>query len=194
MMTSSLGTTTQSEMTSEGNVTLTETDLLTNSSVIYNNTTANNKDGSRLPFVTTIVIFLGVLLVILAGTLILLYWRKKGMRCPRFKVYIPIRKRHSSTSSIGPLTRDDPTFVTVTEPRQERELFSIGDQDGGDDGRPAMKRRNTENDDYFYDEIFEKSEFVDKATNRANKHLTVEDEDDEDLNVPDLVFKKPSQF
>lgn len=105
---------------------------------------------------------------------------------------MPKRKRRSSTSSQGPLTHDDTTFVHVSDPpRQERELFSIGDQDGGDDGRPTPRHRRGTEDDYFYDEIFEKSAFVDETTNRANTHLTVEDEMSE-LNIPDLVFKKPT--
>lgn len=115
-----------------------------------------------------------------------------NLSCKPFKVFMPKRKRRSSTSSQGPLTQDDATFVHVSDPpRQERELFSIGDQDGGDDGRPTPRQRRGTEDDYFYDEIFEKSAFVDETTNRANTHLTVEDELSE-LNIPDLVFKKPT--
>lgn len=107
-----------------------------------------------------------------------------------------MRKRRSSTSSHGPLTPDDATFVTITESPRERELFSIEDKDGGQNGRPFSSRKQSTDDDYFYDEIFEKSAFVDAATNRANKRLTVDDDadDDDELTVPDLVFKTPTKF
>jgi hypothetical protein len=60
-----------------------------------------------------------------------------------------------------------------------------------------MQRHGTE-DDYFYDEIFGPSAFVDETTNRANTYLSVADDDDDDilrgLNVPDLVFKTPKKM
>lgn len=120
----------------------------------------------------------------------------RSVSCKRCLQVIPTRKRSASTSSQAQLTQDDATFVAPSGPRQERELFSIADQDGGDDGRPPQRGRRSTEDDYFYDEIFERSAFVDESTNRANKHLTIEqDDDDEELgnmNVPDLVFKKPN--
>lgn len=57
-----------------------------------------------------------------------------------------------------------------------------------------MRRRDTE-DDYFYDEIFGRSDFADESTTRANKQLMSDQEEAdalEELGIPDLVFKKPS--
>jgi len=81
----------------------------------------------------------------------------------------------------------------MAEPRQERELFSIGDQDGGSDGRPKTRSRRGTEDDYFYDEIFERSAFVDERTNKSNQRLTIESEDDDELDIPDLIFKRPTE-
>ena len=129
---------------------------------------------------------------------ILSFQLTRNLSCQCCKSFIPgRRRRRSSTSSRGPLTQDDATFVNISDPpRPDRELFSIGDQDGGQDGRQrSMQRRGTE-DDYFYDEIFGQSAFVDETTNRANTYLSVADDDDDDdilggLNIPDLIFKKP---
>jgi len=101
----------------------------------------------------------------------------------------------------NPLAETDPTFVVgLPKPGQERELFSIGDQDGGQDGRrppQARSRRDTE-DDFFYDEVFERSAFVDENTRRANQNLTLDNDDFErmldEYEVPDLDLKKPSKF
>ncbi|XP_060579074.1 uncharacterized protein LOC132736040 [Ruditapes philippinarum] len=146
------------------------------------------------------IVFIVICLAI-AGGFITYVLKKKGIiPCQRCKSCLPGRRRRlSSTSSRGPLTQDDATFVNISDPpRQERELFSIGDQDGGQDGRQrSMQRRGTE-DDYFYDEIFGQSAFVDETTNRANTYLSVADDDDDDilsgLNVPDLVFKTPNKM
>ena len=99
------------------------------------------------------------------------------------------RKRNSSTISHNPLTTDDSDLVVP----QDRELFSIGDQDGGEDGRIRSRTRADADDDYFYDEIFERSAFVDEQTNKTNKQLTVEDFDDE-FDIPDLIFKPAARF
>ncbi|XP_060590566.1 uncharacterized protein LOC132745636, partial [Ruditapes philippinarum] len=142
-----------------------------------------------------------VLCLVIAGSFMTFLLKKKGyISCQRCRSCLhERRRRRSSTSSRGPLTQDDATFVNISDPpRQERELFSIGDQDGGQDGRQrSLQRRGTE-DDYFYDEIFGQSAFVDETTNRANTYLSVADDDDDDilsgLNVPDLVFKTPKKM
>lgn len=143
-----------------------------------------------------LAIFFITLSLIIIGCAFLYYLKKKrNFSCKRCdcKICLPKRRRRGSTSSRGPLTQDDATFVHITDsfPRQERELFSISDQDGGDDGRQNSRQRRGTEDDYFYDEIFEKSAFVDETTNRANTHLTVE-ENLSELTIPDLVFKKPT--
>ena len=104
---------------------------------------------------------------------------------------MPGRKRHNSNTSFNnPLTTTDDTDLVV--PR-ERELFSIGDQDGGSDGRVRTRGRVVADDDYFYDEIFERSAFTDERTNQTNKQLTVEDFEDE-FDIPDLIFRPPTTF
>ncbi|XP_045201523.2 mucin-5AC-like [Mercenaria mercenaria] len=154
--------------------------------------------GSHISAGTALGIFLIAFVFVGVGSFIFYKMKKKGnLPCQSCKVCLPRRRRRSSTSSRGPLTQDDATFVNITDPpRSERELFSIGEQDGGQDGRPSsMQRRGTE-DDYFYDEIFGTSAFVDETTNRANTHLTVDDDDDDlgGLNIPDLVFKKSKRI
>ncbi|KAH3804164.1 hypothetical protein DPMN_132446 [Dreissena polymorpha] len=104
-----------------------------------------------------------------------------------------------SISSTGQFASNDATFFTdPPRPNQERQLFSIGDQDGGDDGRPNynLRRRLPTEDEFFYDEVFEKSALVDERTQRANKQLVSDDDSErmlDELEVPDLEFKKPSK-
>ena len=69
-------------------------------------------------------------------------------------------------------------------------MFSIGDQDGGSDGRVRTRGRVVADDDYFYDEIFERSAFTDERTNQTK---TVEDFEDE-FDIPDLTFRPPTTF
>ena len=92
--------------------------------------------------------------------------------------------------------------MSSQDPPLERELFSIGDQDGGNDGRPLPQRRRESldvhagDDGYFYDEIFDRSEFTDQSTSQANKQLISEQEERDilkELGIPDLIFKKPSK-
>lgn len=67
-------------------------------------------------------------------------------------------------------------------PRTERELFSIGDHDDIDTGMGGA----APDDGYFFDEIYEKSAFVDENTNTSIKELKIPSESD---NVPDLLFR-----
>lgn len=72
----------------------------------------------------------------------------------------------------------------VPPPRTERELFSIGDHDDIDTRLGGA----APSDDYFFDEIYEKSAFVDETTHSSIKDLKLESERD---NVPDLLFRSP---
>lgn len=69
-------------------------------------------------------------------------------------------------------------------PRTERELFSIGDHDDIDTRLGGA----APSDDYFFDEIYEKSAFVDETTHSSIKDLKLVSERD---NVPDLLFRSP---
>lgn len=44
-------------------------------------------------------------------------------------------------------------------------------------------------DDYFYDEVFERSAFVDPATNRSLKQLYSISDEPDTTELPDLLFK-----
>ncbi|KAK3594911.1 hypothetical protein CHS0354_020568 [Potamilus streckersoni] len=81
---------------------------------------------------------------------------------------------------------------TLEAPKLAREIFSIGDHDN--DVTRTRERRYSDDaadDGYFYDEIFETSAFVDERTNRSIKNLT-EDDDFEDDNIPDIIFRSTS--
>lgn len=121
-----------------------------------------------------ICVGVGVLLSIIAFMLCLWKYRKNQIR----GFFKNIRRRRASTSH-HPLEPDDTGSVDLPEPRIERQLFSIGDNDD---------QENTGGyDDYFYDEIFGHSAFVDERTNTSLKKLyTVQSED-----VPDLLFRDP---
>lgn len=88
----------------------------------------------------------------------------------------------STSSSHHPLDPDD--VEDLPPPRTERELFSIGDHDDIDTRLGGA----APSDDYFFDEIYEKSAFVDETTNSSIKELKLESERD---NVPDLLFRSP---
>lgn len=92
------------------------------------------------------------------------------------------RGRSSTTGSHHPLEPDE--VEDFPPPRTERELFSIGDHDDID-----MRRGGAAPDDgYYFDEIYEKSAFVDEATNSSIKELKIPTESDD---VPDLLFRSP---
>ncbi|KAH3804148.1 uncharacterized protein LOC127836243 [Dreissena polymorpha] len=167
-------------------------------------TTTNHKntieDMLHMSTGTAIGVLLAVLCAIGGIAFLLAYLYKKGkLSCATCRNYVRIRKRTLSISSTGQSAGNDATFVTdPTRPNQERQLFSIGDQDGGDDGRPNtnLRRRLPTEDEFFYDEVFEKSAFVDERTQRANKQLVSDDDFErmlDELEVPDLDFKKPSK-
>ncbi|XP_052784918.1 uncharacterized protein LOC128220527 [Mya arenaria] len=180
--------------------TTTTTTVTTDNSTSSSTHKTTISDLLHIPTSTAIAIFVVVLVVLVGLVLLYAFLYKKGwISCATCKNYVRIRKRTLSISSTGPLADNDPTFVVgLPKPGQDRELFSIGDGDGVEDGRPDARRRSRRGteDEFFYDEIFEHSAFVDETTNRANKQLTVKDDDFErmldELEVPDLEFKRPT--
>lgn len=164
-------------------------DLTANVTSPVNATTEQSNDADFSSQAAAILVFVGVMGVAILTVIVYIYTRRR-----RKLSYLPCtegRKRRSSTTSFNnPLTTTDDSDVV---PR-DRELFSIGDQDGGDDGRHVGPRNPVPtDDDYFYDEIFERSAFVDERTNKSNKQLTVDDFDD-DFDLPDLTFKPYTNF
>ncbi|KAL4219988.1 hypothetical protein ACF0H5_020399 [Mactra antiquata] len=168
------------------------------SDVTAETTNATTPDGLNISLPVSIGIIVATTSLIVVGAILYLYVRKRRPYiCIKCLNVLQSRRRRSSTSSQGPLTQDDATFVTPSVRRTEQELFSIADQDGGEDGRQVPRGRRGTEDDYFYDEIFERSAFVDESTYRANKQLTIEHVDEDeilgDTHVPDLIFKKPNK-
>ena len=94
--------------------------------------------------------------------------------CVRFRFFREIRRRRASSSSSRRAFEVEDTANTETPvPRpMPANLFSIDE---------------VENDDYYYDEIFERSAFVDETVASSNKELAAFDEENNDL--PDLMFK-----
>lgn len=169
-------------------------DLTTDAAGSVNGTTEHVKGTILSSHAAAIAVFVGVMVVAILVVIVFIYLRRKKnlshLPFPCDKCCMQGRKRRSSTTSFNnPLTATDDDLVV---PR-DRELFSIGDQDGGQDGRVRSRPRVEPEDDYFYDEIFERSAFVDERTNKSNKQLTVEDFDD-DFDIPDLTFKPPTTF
>lgn len=158
-----------------------------------NVTTEHITGGILSSHTAAIAVFVVVMGVAILGLMVFIHYRRKRklsyLPFPCEKCCMPRRKRHGSTASFNnPLTAADGN--DPNEPR-EREMFSIEDQDGGSDGRIRPRARVNAEDDYFYDEIFERSEFVDERTNKSNKQLTVDDFEDE-FDIPDLIFKPPT--
>lgn len=171
-------------------------DLSTDAAGSVNGTTEHVKVSGTIlsSHAAAIAVFVGVIVVAILVVIVFIYLRRRRnlsyLPFPCDKCCMQGRKRRSSTTSFNnPLTATDDDLVV---PR-DRELFSIGDQDGGQDGRDRSRARVETEDDYFYDEIFERSAFVDERTNKSNKQLTVEDFDD-DFDIPNLTFKPPTTF
>jgi hypothetical protein len=90
------------------------------------------------------------------------------------------RGRSSTNGSHHPLEPDE--AEDFPPPRTERELFSIGDHEEIDTRHGGA----APDDGYFFDEIYEKSAFVDEATNSSIKELKIPRRRDD---VPDLLFR-----
>ncbi|ESO98744.1 hypothetical protein LOTGIDRAFT_158691 [Lottia gigantea] len=129
--------------------------------------------------------------------LILLYYLYKKRRLhllPCLKNWSP--RKSSGSVSRRPLQQDDDTgSVDAPETIQDRkmddlqqDLFTIGDVE--DDNQ----NKDNNDDGFFMDEVYGRSEFQDKATKMSNKNLysITSDEDDSSLlddDLPDLSFR-----
>lgn len=121
----------------------------------------------------------GAILVIMAAIACIYFYRtKRWFRSFEFWKR-PRRRRLSSGSSHRPLDEEG-TSIDIPGSRREPNLFSIDDEDG--DG--------TRDDGYFYDEVFEKSAFVDAQTNAALKELYTTNDDE----LPELNFKEELRY
>lgn len=107
-------------------------------------------------------------------------FNRNSKLCLRLTQFTRVR---TTSSSHHPLDPDD-VEEDLPPPRTERELFSIGDHDDIDTRLGGA----APSDDYFFDEIYEKSAFVDETTHSSIKDLKLESERD---NVPDLLFRSP---
>jgi len=103
------------------------------------------------------------------------------MRCNICK-RVQRRRRNSTNASHHPLQADDNSSHGTPIPNH-RNLFSITDE-------PDDSNNPQGNDDgYFYDEIFERSAFVDERTNKSLQNLCSVSTADDDDELPDLLFK-----
>lgn len=145
------------------------------------NTTRVHSGG--LPEDDLEIIIIVICLIALIALIILIYVIFKKFKnsnlCLRLTQFTRVR---STSSSHHPLDPDD--VEDLPPPRTERELFSIGDHDDIDTRLGGA----APSDDYFFDEIYEKSAFVDETTHSSIKDLKLESERD---NVPDLLFRSP---
>lgn len=107
-------------------------------------------------------------------------FNRNSKLCLRLTQFTRVR---TTSSSHHPLDPDD-VEEDLPPPRTERELFSIVDHDDIDTRLGGA----APSDDYFFDEIYEKSAFVDETTHSSIKDLKLESERD---NVPDLLFRSP---
>ncbi|XP_060063989.1 uncharacterized protein LOC132544415 [Ylistrum balloti] len=150
-------------------------------SLPFNNTTShmgglpgNSKSsGVLLAIFLSVLALLGIILTAIGCT-----YMYRSKRLSRICDYWnrQRRRRLSSASSQHALDYDG-TSIDVPGHRREANLFSIDDEEP-----------NRENDDgYFYDEVFERSAFVDAKTNAALKELYVNPEDE----LPDLSLREP---
>ena len=105
----------------------------------------------------------------------------------RLRKLLNPRQRSSSTGSHRRL-HDDADSVDLPPPRTERELFSIGDTDDLE-----VRSGAGPDDAYFYDEIYERSAFVDALTNTSLKELqtSIYKGKISDGAVPDLKLRPP---
>ncbi|OWF49082.1 hypothetical protein KP79_PYT20658 [Mizuhopecten yessoensis] len=133
----------------------------------------NLDDDSKSEGLTIGLTVVGVLVFILAAIGCTYMYRTKRMfRMCDF--WNRKRRRRLSSGSSQRALEDDGTSIDIPGSRREANLFSIDDEEP-----------NRDNDDgYFYDEVFERSAFVDAKTNAALKELYVTGE------VPDLDFKE----
>nr|XP_011431543.2 uncharacterized protein LOC105331156 [Crassostrea gigas] len=147
------------------------------------NNTARVHSGG-LPKDELEIIIIVICLIALIALILLIYVTFKKFRnsklCLRLTQFTRVR---TTSSSHHPLDPDD-VEEDLPPPRTERELFSIGDHDDIDTRLGGA----APSDDYFFDEIYEKSAFVDETTHSSIKDLKLESERD---NVPDLLFRSP---
>lgn len=174
----------------------------------------STKKITGIPPTVTGIVAGGIVVAVVVFGVVVCCLNKRRKLCPNWSLKRP---RGSSTTSFEPLTNEESRVSNMPEKNCAKELFSVRDQNGEGKGQPRSRLRhgtlqepdggyegqqsfwNAPQDDYFYDEIFDRSAFVDVTTNRANKDLTLLTEndyfDDEnvpdlgDANVPDLVFK-----
>ncbi|XP_061171397.1 uncharacterized protein LOC133180946 [Saccostrea echinata] len=144
-------------------------------------TTKHTPAHNGLPNDDIEIIIIVICIVAVIALLVLMYTLYKKLRysksCVRLKNLT--RRRSSTTGSHHPLEPDE--VEDLPPPRTERELFSIGDHDDID-----TRLGGAPDDGYFFDEIYEKSAFVDEVTNSSLKELRIPTESD---NVPDLLFR-----
>ncbi|XP_062566039.1 uncharacterized protein LOC134228407 [Saccostrea cucullata] len=147
-------------------------------------TTPNTPAHHGLPEEDVEIIIIVICIVAAIALSVLIYTLYKKLRysksCVRLKNLT--RRRSSTTGSHHPLEPDE--VEDLPPPRTERELFSIGDNDDIDTRLGGA----APDDGYFFDEIYEKSAFVDEVTNSSLKELRIPTEND---NVPDLLFRSP---
>nr|XP_022288856.1 uncharacterized protein LOC111100966 [Crassostrea virginica] len=158
----------------------TELDSTTEGHNLTSTTTPITHSG--LPEEDLEIIIIVICLIAFIGIIILLYILLKKFRYSNWFLRLTnlTRRRSSTTGSHHPLEPDD--VEDLPPPRTERELFSIGDHDDIDTGMGGA----APDDGYFFDEIYEKSAFVDENTNTSIKELKIPSESD---NVPDLLFR-----
>lgn len=150
------------------------------SSVSFNSTTSHMagtpNDESRGVLMPVVIAILGlVVVVIVTMGCTYLYRSKRMARICDF--WNRQRRRRLSSGSSQRALDDDGTSIDIPGNRREANLFSIDDEEP-----------NQPNEDgYFYDEVFERSAFVDAKTNAALKELYLNTEDD----LPDLSLREP---
>ncbi|XP_033759935.1 uncharacterized protein LOC117342068 [Pecten maximus] len=151
------------------------------SSLPFNTTTSHmagspNGDKSSGVLQATVLAVVAVLIVVLAAIGCTYMYRSKRMSriCDFWNRQ---RRRRLSSASSQRALDDEGTSIDIPGNRREVNLFSIDDEEP-----------NRENDDgYFYDEVFERSAFVDAKTNAALKELYVNTEEE----LPDLSLRSP---
>lgn len=180
---------------------ITSSAVVTTGPVVTSNLTSNatvlpstQPDGDRggMPG-GVIALLIGLLIVGIAIFLVFLFLKRSG-RLYRLVPFKPlVRSRRSSTAgSTRPLDLDpdDPgdhreDHGDLPKPR-DGDMFTIDDMDM-DTVDIESQSRGT-NDEYFYDEVFGKSQFEDEVTNASMRQLYLSAaEDDEMLDVDAIV-------
>ncbi|KAK3094585.1 hypothetical protein FSP39_003665 [Pinctada imbricata] len=139
--------------------------------------TPSNNKALELALVSVLTV------IVVTSFVVFVFYKKCGIPA-KLRKLVNLRKQSMMTGNHQRLRNADSDSIDLPPPRTERELFSIGDTDDLD-----MRTGAGPDDGYFYDEIYERSAFVDELTNTSLKELKTSNFKGKPPDSADLNYK-----